>query len=132
MWKNPQVDIDGPAVTELMACVAATVSRQVAAVSENVYEVILREIPELHDDKAVLALLASSVHSNVGTCLQIMQHQIDAERRGCPGRGLGIRAQAGAARYAADRAAALLPPWAHLLLRLAPQGAVPGRQATPR
>jgi DNA-binding PucR family transcriptional regulator len=25
----------------------------------------------------VLALLASSVHSNVGTCLQIMQHQID-------------------------------------------------------
>jgi hypothetical protein len=39
--------------------------------------VVLREIPELHDDKPVLALLASSVHSNVGTCLQIMQHQID-------------------------------------------------------
>ena len=52
-------------------------SRQVAAVSGNVYEVILREIPELHDDKPVLALLASSVDSNVGTCLQIMQHQID-------------------------------------------------------
>jgi DNA-binding PucR family transcriptional regulator len=71
------VYMDGPAVAELMASVAATVSRQVAAVSENVYEVILREIPELHDDQAVLALLASSVHSNVGTCLQIMQHQID-------------------------------------------------------
>src|SRR6201993_3916203 len=75
--KNPQVDMDGPAVAEVMACVAATVSRQVAAVSENVYEVILREIPELHDDKAVLTLLASSVDSNVGTCLQIVQHQID-------------------------------------------------------
>jgi DNA-binding PucR family transcriptional regulator len=60
-----------------MARVAATVSRQAAAVSENVYEVILREIPELHDDKAVLTLLASSVDSNVGTCLQIVQHQID-------------------------------------------------------
>jgi hypothetical protein len=75
--KNPQVDMDGPAVAELMARVAATVSRQVAAVSENVYEVILREIPELRDDKAVLTLLASSVDSNVGTCLQIVQHQID-------------------------------------------------------
>jgi hypothetical protein len=75
--KNPQVDIDGPAVAELMAGVAAAVSRRAAAVSEDVYEVVLREIPELNDDKPVLALLTSSVHSNVGTCLQIMQHQID-------------------------------------------------------
>src|SRR6202522_1288522 len=77
MCKNPQVDIEGPAVTGLMADVAAAVSRRVAAVSDDVYEVVLREIPELHDDKSVLALLASSVHSNVGTCLQIMQHQIE-------------------------------------------------------
>ena len=75
--KNPQVDMDGPAVAELVADVAAAVSRRAAAVSEDVYEVILREIPELRDDKSVLTLLASSVHSNVGTCLQIMQHQID-------------------------------------------------------
>ena len=77
MCKTPQVDVDSPAVAGLMASVAATVSRQVAAVSENVYEVVLRDIPELHDDRAVLALLASSVQSNVGTCLQIMQHQMD-------------------------------------------------------
>ena len=69
--------MNGPAVAELIASVAATVSRQVAAVSESVYEVILRDIPELRDDQVVLALLASSVHSNVGTCLQVMQHQID-------------------------------------------------------
>ena len=75
--KNPQVDMDSPAVAELVADVAAAVSRRVAAVSDEVYEVILREIPELHDDKSVLTLLVSSVHSNVGTCLQIMQHQID-------------------------------------------------------
>ena len=77
MCKNPQVDIDGPAVTELVADVAAAVSRRAAVVSEDVYEVVLREIPELRDDKPVLALLSSSVHSNVGTCLQILQHQID-------------------------------------------------------
>ena len=31
--KNPQVDMDGPAVAELVADVAAVVSRRVAAVS---------------------------------------------------------------------------------------------------
>ena len=56
---------------------------------------ILREIPELHDDKAVLALLASSVHSNVGTCLQIMQHQIDLS---------AVRAPAASLEYARRRA----------------------------
>ena len=95
MCKTPRVDTDGRAVAELMAGVAATVSRQVAAVSENVYEVILREIPELHDDQAVLALLASSVHSNVGTCLQIMQHQIDLS---------GVRAPVASLEYARRRA----------------------------
>jgi DNA-binding PucR family transcriptional regulator len=77
MCENPQVDIDGPAVAELVADVAAAVSRQIPVVSEDVYEVVLREIPELRDDKPVLALLSSSVHSNVGTCLQILQHQIE-------------------------------------------------------
>jgi len=93
--KNPRVDIDGPAVAELVASVAAAVSRRAAAVSDDVYEVILREIPELHDDKPVLALLASSVHSNIGTCLQIMQHQIDLS---------AVRAPAASLEYARRRA----------------------------
>jgi DNA-binding PucR family transcriptional regulator len=77
MCKNPQVDMDRPAVVELMADVAAAVARRHVAVYEDVYEVILREIPELRDDKPVLTLLASSVDSNVDTCIQIMQHRID-------------------------------------------------------
>jgi DNA-binding PucR family transcriptional regulator len=64
-------------------------------VSENVYDVILREIPELRDDKPVLDLLSSSVHSNVGTCLQIMQHQIDLST---------VQAPAAALEYARRRA----------------------------
>ena len=95
MCKNPQVDTDGPAVAALMADVAAAVSRRVAAVSEDVYEVVLREIPELRDDKPVLALLASSVHSNVSTGLQIMQHQIDLS---------AVRAPAASLEYARRRA----------------------------
>ena len=77
LCENPQVDTAGPAVTGLMANVAAVVGRHAAAVSADVYEVILREIPELRDDKPLLTLLASSVDSNIGTCLQIMQHRID-------------------------------------------------------
>jgi DNA-binding PucR family transcriptional regulator len=95
MCKNPQVDMDGAAVAELMADVAAAVSHRAAAVSEDVYEVILREIPELRGDKPVLALLASSVDSNVGTCLQIMQHQIDLS---------AVRAPAASLEYARRRA----------------------------
>jgi len=95
MCKNPRVDTDGPKVAELLAYVAAAVSRQAAAVSDDVYEVILREIPELRDDESVLALLASSVHSNIGTCLQIMQHQIDLS---------AVRAPAASLEYARRRA----------------------------
>jgi DNA-binding PucR family transcriptional regulator len=93
--KNPQVDTNGPAVAELVADVAAAVSRRAAVVSEDVYEVILRETPELRDDKPVLTLLASSVHSNVGTCLQVMQHQIDLS---------AVQAPAAAVEYARRRA----------------------------
>ena len=60
-----------------MAGVAAAVARRAAAVYEDVYEVILREIPQLREDRPLLALLGSSVESNVDTCLQVMQHQID-------------------------------------------------------
>jgi hypothetical protein len=77
MCKNPQVDIDRPAVTGLVADVAAVVSSRVTELSEDVYQAILREIPQLRDDKPVLALFSSSVLSNVDTCLQVMRHQID-------------------------------------------------------
>jgi DNA-binding PucR family transcriptional regulator len=69
--------MDRPAVAELMSEVAAAVARRAATVRADVYEVIIREIPQLRDDKPLLALLASSVDSNVDTCLQIMQHRID-------------------------------------------------------
>ncbi len=43
-----------------MAEVAAAVGRRATAVREDVYEVILREIPQLRDNRPLLALLASS------------------------------------------------------------------------
>ena len=85
------MEINRPAVAELMADVAAAVARRGAAVSEDVYEAILQDIPQLSDDKPVLTLLASSVDSNVDTCLQIMQHRIDLA---------AVRAPAAATEYA--------------------------------
>jgi hypothetical protein len=75
----------------LMADVAAAAGRQGTAVSQDIYEVILREVPQLHDGTPVLALLASSVNSNVDTCLQIMRHRIDLAT---------VRAPAAAVEYA--------------------------------
>ena len=77
MCKNPQVDMDRPAVGELMADVAAAVAHRATSVYADVYEVIIREIPQLTGDKLVLDLLRSSVQSNIDTCLQVMQHRID-------------------------------------------------------
>ena len=100
------MDIDGPVVAELVADVGSALSRRAAVVSEDVYEVVLREIPELRDDKPVLALLFSSVQSNVGTCLQILQHQIDLS---------AVQAPAAALEYARRRAQRGTPPLTALL-----------------
>jgi hypothetical protein len=74
-----QIAVDVPAEQWpcVMADVASAVGRRAAAVHEDVYRVILREIPQLRDDQPLLALLASSVGSNVDTCLQIMEHRMD-------------------------------------------------------
>ena len=74
-----QIIVDVPAECSpgIMAEIAAAVGRRAAVVHEDVYALILREIPQLPDDKPLLALLASSVGSNIDTCLQIMQHRID-------------------------------------------------------
>jgi len=92
--------MDHPAVVELMSSVAAAVTRGAAAVYQDVYEVILREIPELREDRPLLDLLSSSVHSNVDTCLQVMQHQIDLD---------GVQAPAMAVEYARRQAQRGMP-----------------------
>jgi DNA-binding PucR family transcriptional regulator len=83
------MDMDGLGVDELVADIAAAVPRQ--AVSKDVLEAIVREIPQLEEDKPLLALLASSVDSNVEMCLRVMQHRIDLS---------AVQAPAAAVEYA--------------------------------
>ena len=54
MCENPHVDMDRPAVAELMADVSAALARRVNALCEDICEVIPQEIPQLNGDAAVL------------------------------------------------------------------------------
>jgi DNA-binding PucR family transcriptional regulator len=83
------VDTQDPGIAELVVGIAAAVARQPAA--EDVLDLIVREMPQLEEDKPLLALLASSVDGNVEMCLQIMQHRIGLS---------AVRAPAAAVEYA--------------------------------
>jgi PucR-like helix-turn-helix protein/diguanylate cyclase with GGDEF domain len=69
------MDIHTDVPRELVADVAAAVPSQ--TVSVDVFRAIVREMPQLEEDKPLLALLASSVDGNVDMCLQVLQHQIE-------------------------------------------------------
>ena len=69
---------------------AALVPRS-AEVAADIYHLIVQEIPALHRDGRVLALLEASVAENVSTMLHVLQHGIDLEN---------VRAPAAAEEYA--------------------------------
>ena len=50
----------------------------------DIYQLIVREIPQLHSDKRALELLEASVAENVATVLHILQHGIDLEKVHAP------------------------------------------------
>ena len=50
----------------------------------DIYRLIVREIPHLHNDKLMLTLLEASVAENVATVLHILQHGIDLEKVHAP------------------------------------------------
>ena len=85
------MDRSSPSAAESAAEVSAGLARRTAEISADIYELIVREIPQLRDDKRVLTLLDASVAENVATMLHILQHGIDLEK---------VHAPAAAAEYA--------------------------------
>jgi hypothetical protein len=69
-----------PTAAESAAGVAGALVSRTAEVSADVYQLIVREIPQLNTDSRVLTLLEASVRENVATALHILQHGIDVER----------------------------------------------------
>ena len=80
-----------PTVAQHVAEVAGALAPQTAELSADIYELIVREIPQLRTDSRVLALLDASVAENVVTVLHILQHGIDLDH---------VRAPAAAEQYA--------------------------------
>ena len=73
------MDRSSPSAAQSASEVSAALTPRTAEMSADIYRLIVREIPDLRNDKRVLALLEASVAENVATLLHIMQHGIDLE-----------------------------------------------------
>ena len=73
------MDRSNPSVAQSAADVSGALTPRAAEISADIYQLIVREIPQLRGDGRVLALLEASVGENVTTALHVMQHGIDLE-----------------------------------------------------
>jgi DNA-binding PucR family transcriptional regulator len=71
--------------------VSGVLTPRATEISADIYDLIVREIPQLRGDKRVLTLLEASVGENVATMLHVLQHGIGLEN---------VRAPAAAVEYA--------------------------------
>lgn len=78
------MDSSQQSASQRAADVATALDGHLAEVSADVYDLIVREIPQLRADARVLALLEASVTENVSTALHILQHDIDVAQVHAP------------------------------------------------
>ena len=64
--------------------VSSSLTPRTAEMSADIYDLIVREIPQLRGDKRVLTLLEASVGENVATLLHVIQHGIELENVHAP------------------------------------------------
>jgi hypothetical protein len=72
------------ALVQHIAEVAGALAPRTAELSADIYELILRKIPQLHTDRRVLTLLDASVAENVATVLHVLQNNIDLDHVHAP------------------------------------------------
>jgi hypothetical protein len=87
MTYYPSVDRSSPSVSERISEVSGALTPRVAEVTADIYELIVREIPQLRGDQRVLTLLEASVGENVATLVHVLLHGIELEQVHAPGRG---------------------------------------------
>ncbi len=78
-------------MTQSAADVSGALALRAAELSTDIYDLIVREIPQLRADSRVLTLLEASVGENVATLLHVLQHGIDIDH---------VRVPAAAEEYA--------------------------------
>jgi hypothetical protein len=81
---DPPVDSSSPSAAEHSAKVGDALVPRTAEMSADIYQLIVREIPELRSDKRILAMLEASVGENVAVILHVIQHGIDLDNVHAP------------------------------------------------
>ena len=64
--------------------VSAALAPRTAEMSADIYDLLVREIPQLRSDRRLLTLLEASVGENVATMLHVLQHDIDLDNVHAP------------------------------------------------
>jgi hypothetical protein len=78
------VDQSGLSAAQNAADVSGALASRTAEISADIYDLIVREIPQLRSDQRVLDLLDASVGENVAAVLHILQHGIDLKNVHAP------------------------------------------------
>jgi len=78
------VDSSSPSAAESASQVTAALALRAMELSADIYQLIVREIPQLRSDQRVQELLEASVGENVATMLHILQHRIELENVHAP------------------------------------------------
>jgi DNA-binding PucR family transcriptional regulator len=78
------MDRSSLSVSESLSYVSGALTPRVAEVTADIYQLIMREIPQLRADNRVLALLEASIGENVGTLVHVLQHGIDLQNVHAP------------------------------------------------
>jgi DNA-binding PucR family transcriptional regulator len=69
---------------ETAASVAAALAPRETEIATDIYQLIVREIPQLGRDQRIQAVLEASVAENVATLLHVLRHSIDLEKVHAP------------------------------------------------
>jgi len=80
----PSVDQSSGSAAQNAADVSGALASRTAEISADIYDLIVREIPQLRSDQRVLTLLDASVAENVATLLHVLQHGIDLKNVNAP------------------------------------------------
>jgi hypothetical protein len=84
MTYYPSVDRSSSSVSERISEVSGALTPRVAEVTADIYQLIVREIPQLRGDQRALTLLEASVGENVATLVHVLQHGIELEQVHAP------------------------------------------------
>jgi hypothetical protein len=82
------VDRDSPVVDRHVSAVASAVNAKFLEISDDLWRDLIRNIPELRGDDALVKLLAASVESNVTTLLHLLGHGLVPESHEAPAAAL--------------------------------------------